>query len=161
MENMEHIINTDIENANLNIYVKEDMDEIEDISIENKIAFKNLAKSYFNIDDDIRAAEQLIKTKKKERKELTEKILLFMKENEIDDLDTNKGILQYTVNERKIGLSKKVLQNKLLNFFDKEEDRALDLFKFLDNRETVEKVTLKVKKTKSKDDKKIVNMPID
>ena len=161
MENMEHIINTDIENANLNIYVKEDMDEIEDISIENKIAFKNLAKSYFNIDDDIRAAEQLIKTKKKERKELTEKILLFMKENEIDDLDTNKGTLQYTVNERKIGLSKKVLQNKLLNFFDKEEDRALDLFKFLDNRETVEKVTLKVKKTKSKDDKKIVNMPID
>jgi hypothetical protein len=158
---MEHIINTDIENANLNIYVKEDMDEIEDISIENKIAFKNLAKSYFNIDDDIRAAEQLIKTKKKERKELTEKILLFMKENEIDDLDTNKGTLQYTVNERKIGLSKKVLQNKLLNFFDKEEDRALDLFKFLDNRETVEKVTLKVKKTKSKDDKKIVNMPID
>ena len=158
---MENIINTDIENANLNIYVKEDMDEIEDISIENKIAFKNLAKSYFNIDDDIRAAEQLIKTKKKERKELTEKILLFMKENEIDDLDTNKGTLQYTVNERKIGLSKKVLQNKLLNFFDKEEDKALDLFKFLDNRETIEKVTLKVKKNKSKDDKKIVNMPID
>lgn len=145
---MEQIMNEDIENALELKQVQEDMEDVEDISIEQKVAFKKMAVEYFKIDDDIRAAENLIKTKKKERKELTENILAFMKNNEIDDLNTERGILQYTVNEKKVGLSKKVLQNKLLNFFDKQEERALDLFKFLDNREKVEKVTLKVKKHK-------------
>lgn len=145
---MEQIMNEDIENALELKQVQEDMEDVEDISTEQKVAFKKMAVEYFKIDDDIRAAENLIKTKKKERKELTENILAFMKNNEIDDLNTERGILQYTVNEKKVGLSKKVLQNKLLNFFDKQEERALDLFKFLDNREKVEKVTLKVKKHK-------------
>jgi hypothetical protein len=145
---MEEIVNNDIEDALGQKGIEENMDDVEDISREQKIAFKNMAIEYFKIDDDIKAAENLIKAKKKERKELTENILKFMKDNEIDDLNTDKGVLQYTVNERKIGLSKKVLQNKLLNFFDKQEERALDLFKFLDNREKVEKVSLKIKKHK-------------
>lgn len=145
---MEQIVNDDIDNALELKGIQENMDDVEDISREQKVAFKNMAIEYFKIDDDIKAAENLIKAKKKERKELTENILKFMKDNEIDDLNTDKGVLQYTVNERKIGLSKKVLQNKLLNFFDKQEERALDLFKFLDNREKVEKVSLKVKKHK-------------
>jgi len=145
---MEEIVNNDIDNALELKGIEENMDDVEDISREQKVAFKNMAIEYFKIDDDIKAAENLIKAKKKERKELTENILKFMKDNEIDDLNTDKGILQYTVNERKVGLSKKVLQNKLLNFFDKQEERALDLFKFLDNREKIEKVSLKVKKHK-------------
>ena len=145
---MEQIVNDDIDNALELKGIQENMDDVEDISREQKVAFKNMAIEYFKIDDDIKAAENLIKAKKKERKQLTENILKFMKDNEIDDLNTDKGVLQYTVNERKIGLSKKVLQNKLLNFFDKQEERALDLFKFLDNREKIEKVSLKVKKHK-------------
>jgi len=145
---MEEIVNNDIDNALELKGIQEDMDDVEDISREQKVAFKNMAIEYFKIDDDIKAAENLIKAKKKERKELTENILKFMKDNEIDDLNTDKGVLQYTVNERKIGLSKKVLQNKLLNFFDKQEEKALDLLKFLDNREKIEKVSLKVKKHK-------------
>lgn len=145
---MEEVVNNDIDNALELKGIQENMDDVEDISREQKVAFKNMAIEYFKIDDDIKAAENLIKAKKKERKELTENILKFMKDNEIDDLNTDKGILQYTVNERKIGLSKKVLQNKLLNFFDKQEERALDLLKFLENREKIEKVSLKVKKHK-------------
>ena len=115
------------------------------LSDEQKQMFKQLAISYFQIDDSIKSVETTLKTNKKTRKEISNKILEFMKSNAIDDLSTDKGKLQYNVSNTKVSLNKKVLQSKLLAYFGDNNDKAVDVFKYLDNRERQEKVTLKVK----------------
>lgn len=120
-----------------------------DVLTEEEVTnFKELAIGYFNIDDQIKQEESKVKELKKTRKEYTEKILDFMRDNSIDDLKTEKGKLKYTINHTKSGLSKKTLRMKLLEFFSENTDKADELFKHLDNREIKERVTLKLVKNK-------------
>jgi hypothetical protein len=117
-----------------------------ELSAEESAKFKLLALSYFEMDDEIQILNNAVKQKKKARKEIGDKIIDFMKDIQIDHLATDKGKLKYSVTEKKIGLSKKVLQQKLSNFFANNNEKAVDLFKFIDNREKVEKGVLKVQK---------------
>ncbi len=121
-------------------------DSVSQLSSEDKIQFKTLAMKYFQMDDKIKDSEKEVKKYKKERKEIEEKLIEFMQDNEIDDLKTDKGKLEYNVRHSKVGLSKKVLQNKLLLWFKDDTDKATELVKFIDDRERVSKVSLKIKK---------------
>lgn len=116
------------------------------LSAQESAQFKLLALSYFEMDDEIQILNNTLKEKKKARKQIGDKIIDFMKDIQIDHLATDKGRLKYSVSEKKIGLSKKVLQEKLSNFFVNNNEKALDLLKFIDNREKVEKGVLKVQK---------------
>jgi hypothetical protein len=121
-------------------------DSVSQLSSEDKMQFKNLAMKYFQMDDKIKDSEKEVKKYKKERKEIEEKLIEFMQDNEIDDLKTDKGKLEYNVRHSKVGLSKKILQNKLLLWFKDDTDKATELVKFIDDRERVSKVSLKIKK---------------
>ncbi len=121
-------------------------DTVSQLSSEDKAQFKSMAMKYFSMDDKIKDAEKEVKKYKKERKEIEDKLIEFMQDNEIDDLKTDKGKLEYTVRHSKVGLSKKILQNKLMLWFKEDLEKAKELVEFIDDREKVAKVSLKIKK---------------
>lgn len=106
--------------------------------------FKELAKAYFQIDDQIKSINESLSEKKTLRKELEAKITLFMRNHKIDDISTDKGSLRCSVSTTKKPLNKKCLKNMLYSFFDNDLEKTDECFKFLENRETVEKVKLKI-----------------
>jgi hypothetical protein len=114
---------------------------MDNLSIEDKGKFKLLALKYCQLDDDINKLQQALRERNKLKKKITENLLDFMKEHNIDDLKTDKGILRYDVKLRTIGLSKKLLQEKL-EIFLKDELKAKECFKFIENRGKKEIVKL-------------------
>lgn len=106
--------------------------------------FKELAKAYFQVDEQIRSINESLSDKKALRKDLEAKITLFMRNHKIDDISTDKGALRCTVSTTKKPLNKKCLKNMLCDFFDNNLEKTDECFKFLENRETVEKVKLKI-----------------
>ena len=79
---------------------------------------------------------------KKDKLKYTKDILDFMEENSIKDVNTNSGKLRYTVTYKKESLNKKFIKTKLAEYF-KNNDKALDCFKFIDNRVKKEQTKLK------------------
>ena len=79
---------------------------------------------------------------RKEKVKCTKDILEFMENNSIKDINTNSGKLRYTVTYKKGSLNKKHIKIKLAEYF-KNNDKALECFKFLDNRDKIEKAKLK------------------
>ena len=144
----ENIVNTNenIVNTNENI---ENMND-KDISIEGSINlskddvtnFKIQAKKYFDIDDQIKLLQKNLNEKKKLRKQYSNEIILFMEKFNIDNLNTNNGKLKYYTSLEKKKLNKENLKLKLNEFF-KNSDKALDCFKYLNNREKIERKRLK------------------
>jgi len=116
------------------------------LSSHQKNEFKSLALKYFSFDEKIKELESEAKKLKKERKETEEKILDFMENNSIDDFKTDKGKMEYSISERKVPLNKKILQVKLLEFFNSDLEKVQQLTTMLDDREKVTKVSLKIKK---------------
>jgi hypothetical protein len=116
------------------------------LSSNQKNEFKSLALKYFSFDEKIKELESEAKKLKKDRKETEEKILDFMENNSIDDFKTDKGKMEYSISERKVPLNKKILQVKLLEFFNSDLEKVQQLTTMLDDREKVTKVSLKIKK---------------
>ena len=126
----------EIKPVNKDAEVKEEYskDEIEE--------FKLTAKKYFKLDDELKMLQKKMTLLRKEKIKCTKDILEFMENNSIKDINTNSGKLRYTVSYKKGGLNKKYLKNKLAEYF-KNNDKALECFKFIDNRDKVEQAKLK------------------
>lgn len=121
------------------------------LSEEEKIAFKQLALQYFQLDDTIKELEAQARNKKKLKAQFGEQLIKIMKSQEIEDLRTQSGYIQMHVSERKSSLNKKFINSTLCSFFSDrgiENEKALDLMKLFENRAKVEKVSLKIKKDK-------------
>lgn len=99
-------------------------DEIED--------FKDTAKKYFKIDDELKVLQKKIIILRKEKNKYTKDILDFMEHNSIKDVNTNSGKLRYMTTYKKAALNKKYIKSKLAEYF-KNNDKALDCYKFIDN----------------------------
>ena len=129
LDNEEEIPNTNV-------------DELNKVPDEEIVKFKMLAKKYFEIDDQIRLMHKNLRDKKTARKEYTEKIIKFMDEFKIDNLNTNSGKLKYYTSLEKKKLNKENLKFKLNEFFNNNK-KALDCFNYLDDREKIERKRLK------------------
>ena len=81
------------------------------------IEFKENAKTWFQLDDDIQTLNQAIKERKKKKNELTPELLDFMEKYKIHDLNTQDGHLKYQKTIRSQPVSKKYLILKLGDFF--------------------------------------------
>ena len=152
---MENIVNTNENIVNTNENIVNTNENIEnmndkDISIEGSINlskddvtnFKIQAKKYFDIDDQIKLLQKNLNEKKKLRKQYSNEIILFMEKFNIDNLNTNNGKLKYYTSLEKKKLNKENLKLKFNEFF-KNSDKALDCFKYLNNREKIERKRLK------------------
>lgn len=120
--------------------------------------FQTSVKEYFALDDEIKILETVCRNKKKRRQQLSLELIDTMKTQEIDNLTTSKGNLIMNCREQKIGLTKKFLTSTLTSFFASsgiDAEKALELMKLLEDRERVEKFSIKVCKDDGKKKKEL------
>ena len=87
-------------------------------------------KEWIGVDNDIKKLQDVVKEKKEQRKQLTERLVDIMKTNEIDCFDINDGKLIYTKTKVKTPLNKNNLVNALLKYYN-DEERAKDMTEYL------------------------------
>ena len=116
---------------------------MENVNNEDFQIFRERVKKYIVYDDDIKKLEKIIKEKKKEKKQITDGIIEFMSNYNIEDLSTENGKLKRSVSFIKKPINKETIQKKLseyLNNSDKANEATLYIF---NNREKDKKVKLK------------------
>ena len=147
MDNIQNLINQEVqkvEKAN-NI----DYSHLND-SNQEFIEFKENIKMWLKMDDDIKTLQNALKEIKKKKEEMTPKILIFMKNNELKHLDTNDGKIQYKSSFVSKPLNKKMIINRLGDYFKDFEKGANAAAFILENREKEEKIRLTRSKRKNK-----------
>lgn len=106
----------------------------------------NNVKDWISIDNEIRQLQKAIKDRRKQKKELTENLVLTMKQNDIDVFNIPDGELLYTRTRTKCPLSKKHLLASLTQYFKNDQVTIDRLSKFiLESREIKEKENIKRK----------------
>jgi hypothetical protein len=106
--------------------------------------FKDNVKIWIDIDDKVLTLSREISALKKQKLELNTKIVNFMRNYKIEDLNTNSGKLEYRVKHAKKGLTGKKIHEDLLTYFKSDKDQAETIYKYLlDNRIDIDKETLK------------------
>jgi len=118
--------------------------DVEDIDENDMDKFKEDVKKWIDIDDKISALSRDMLLFKKQRLDLNSKIVNFMRNYSIEDLNTNNGKLEYRVKHSKKGLSGKKLHENLLQYFKTDKEQAETIYKYLqDNRIDMDKEILK------------------
>ena len=116
---------------------------MESVSNEEFTEFKTNIKKYITYDDDIKKINELLKKKKKEKSDISSKILSFMENYNIEDLSTGNGKLKRSVSLTKKPISKHIIKNKLSQYFNDDVKAEHATTFILENRETQERVRLK------------------
>lgn len=105
--------------------------------------FKNQVRTWWELDTAIKRLQAALKDRRAMQNTLGARILDFMRKHNIEDLNTKEGILRYKASFVKAPLSQKVVKTKLMEYFQQDQ-RAVDfLKKMFDERERVEKVSLR------------------
>ncbi len=117
----------------------------------NQGELQKIVKEWLTIDDEITRINQALRDKKNRKKELTEYIMGFMKNNEIPFFNTSDGKLILAESKQKKPLNKEVLFNLANNYFNNQPTQAANLVTFINNnRETFVRNRLKRSKLKEK-----------
>ena len=104
-------------------------------------------KGWIQMDNEIKEFQKQIKERKDKKKEITDKLLHIMKDNEIDCFDINGGQLIYSKTKVKAPLNKNNLMSALLSFYQEDASQAEKLSTFLmETREEKIKESIRRKK---------------
>lgn len=125
MEMVNNLIQQDMPSNNLDV----DKDKI-----------KSYVQEYLNLDKEIVTLKDAIKERNKQKKKLSEKILLFMKHFNIDDMNFSYGKLSFKTGQRKKAMKKSGLLDTYSEFFDGDSDKAEKLMEFIDSKKQTETV---------------------
>ena len=122
---------------------EEEEEEPKQLNQEKVSEFKKHVKNYLDIDDKIKKMNRSLKKLKKQRLEYYHDVIDFMSEYNIEHCNTKKGVLRCSMRKTKKAPSKSDLQDKL-SVFLKDDEKASEAIKFIyDNREVVEKMSLR------------------
>lgn len=109
--------------------------------------FKNKVKIWIKLDNEIKELNNKIKVLDNERKQrkkymmnLTPHILSYMNTNEIEELNSRDGKIQYKCSMIKPPLSQRDVKSKLYNAFPEQHE---ELNKIFTAREKIQKVSLR------------------
>jgi hypothetical protein len=116
------------------------MDGVDHVLLEE---FKNQVKMWWELDTAVKRLQAAIKERKKMQLHLNDKILNFMKQYNIEDLNTKDGVLRYKTSFVKTPLSQKTIKTKLCEFFERDEHAKEIVRKIFEEREKVQKVSLR------------------
>lgn len=112
--------------------------------------FKEQVKVWLKLDNEISAITAKMKLLDNERKhrrkllnEYSTKILEFMGNNEIDELNSKDGIIKYKRSYVKEPLSHKTIMNRLIDQFNNSPDAAEKIKRVFVDRNKIEKLCLK------------------
>ena len=82
--------------------------------------FKGMVKQWLAYDDEIKVLQNALKDRRAKKNELTPVVMDFMKNHEIEDLNTKDGKLKCYTSNRKKALTQKDIKHKLLGYFKSE-----------------------------------------
>lgn len=106
------------------------------------LLIKNV-RNWVKLDNEIRALKKEENNRKKEKKDINNRLIELMRDTEIDCIDIKDGQLCYSKKNVKKPITKKVLLNILSKYFEGDVERAENANQFiLDNREEVTKETI-------------------
>ena len=109
--------------------------------------FTNSVKEYLILEEEISRLNVALKERRTKLKALSGIIMRGMSENDVQYVNLKNGVLVYSNKESKKGLNKNNLLSGLNIVFNNNEDMATRAANtILDNRETVQKTSLKLKK---------------
>ena len=121
---------------------------------EEQNQFKRTVKRYLEIRDREERLKEELKTMKDEKDNLENSILQFIEENEYQDRDIVVGDfkMKYTRTKQTETITKKYLFDKLINYFQNDENKTKEVIDYLYNeRESSTKVSLKVNSIKKEE----------
>lgn len=97
-------------------------------------------REWIKIDNEIRALQKEINTRKDEKKKISAALMQTMKSNEIDCFDINNGQIRYVNKKVKKPMTKKVLFDVLTKYYNGDFLKANEMKEFImDNREETNK----------------------
>jgi DNA-binding MltR family transcriptional regulator len=106
-------------------------------------------KEYLELDEQIVALKTAVKERNDSRKKLSEEILDIMKKIDINHMNIKDGKLVSKVTNNFKSITKQSLNDSLQNIFKNDDEALQKAFNtILENREKVEKITLKHVKNK-------------
>jgi DNA-binding MltR family transcriptional regulator len=106
-------------------------------------------KEYLELDEQIVALKKAVKERNDSRKKLSEEILDIMKKIDINHMNIKDGKLVSKVTNNFKSITKQSLNDSLQNIFKNDDEALQKAFNtILENREKVEKITLKHVKNK-------------
>jgi len=106
--------------------------------------FTNIAKKWIEMDNWIKKYQEMAKQKRKQKDKLTQVITHYMTKYNIEDLNTTEGKICCKVRQVKSGVNQKVVKQKITEIFkDNEETCNAIITKIFEDREKIEKVSLR------------------
>jgi len=114
--------------------------------METKEQLVKVVKEWVTMDNEIRRHQQLVKEMKAKQKNVSQQLMMTMKQNEIECFDINNGSLVYKKNKVKKPINKNTLYSILNNYFKGDTEHVEELGKFImDNRQEVIKESIQRK----------------
>jgi hypothetical protein len=111
--------------------------------METKDQLINTIRQWVKLDNEMRALQKELGTRKKEKSRISESLIAVMKQNEIDCFDLKDGNIQYVKKNIKKPITQKSLLTILSTFYKGDDERADKLKQFImDHREEVVKETI-------------------
>lgn len=105
--------------------------------------FKKNVQSWMTCDNQMKRLAAASKQLKVKKNDLNEKILDFMSKYNIEDLNTKEGIIRYKKTYIKQPLTQKEIKERLNNIFKDNETDLERINEIFNNREKVEKTSLR------------------
>jgi hypothetical protein len=119
--------------------------------METKEQLINAIKEWVKLDNEIKALQLELKTRKEKQKKVSDVLMETMKKENIDGVDLNNGKEQLCYSRRTIKkpITKPVLLNILSKYYKGDSEKASEVNTFiLENREEETKETIILKKHK-------------
>lgn len=93
-------------------------------------------KKWLQLDNEIVRLKQMTESKKKEQKELSDTLLVVMKQNDVDQFDISGGALVYSCKNTKKPIGKKMMMSCVATFYESDPEMGDRFAKYiLDSRE--------------------------
>jgi hypothetical protein len=111
--------------------------------METKDQLITVIREWVKLDNEIRAIKKEEKIRKIAKDKLSIVLIETMKKNNLDEIDTNNGQLQYSKKTVKKPITKTVLLNLLSTYYEGDTEKASEVNNFiLENREEVVKESI-------------------
>jgi len=118
----------------------------------NKEQLIATVKEWVKLDHEIRALQKEETVRKKEKKQLSLKLIEIMKSNEIDCFDVKDGKICYEKKSTKKPITKKILFSILSQYYSGDHDKAAELNQFImENRKEEWKESVAFKHAKNQE----------
>lgn len=126
----------------------QDHDEQQQPSDELLDDFKNQVKTWMELDNIIKKLQEMLKERRAYKNQLTQKIVRFMNQYNIEDLDTREGSLRSRVSYTKTPLTQKMIKENIKAYFAGMGNtivgaQVTEAVFNANNRDRIERVSLK------------------